>query len=95
MIACTTSPIASALLKKFMNWDSSEGVWELILPLPTNVTIDLGKLEPPIDRARITAGDLAGALMEFEAVVGPQEGLTYESVSVGGGSVSILGLREN
>jgi len=33
--------------------------------------------------------------MEFEAVVGPQEGLTYESVSVGGGSVSILGLREN
>lgn len=89
MSVCTVSPIAQALLKKIMNWDSCEGIWELRVPVPSRVILIISDMKPVPEIGETT---LVDALVEIDEVIESQEGLDYVGTVVDRGSITIHGL---
>ena len=90
MTTCTASPIAQALLKNIMKWDSSEGIWELRIPVPSQVTLFIKDMKPVPEIGETT---LVDALVEVDEAIELQEGLDYVGTSLTRDAITIYGLR--
>lgn len=76
-------PFAAALAKQFATWDATEKTWELHIPFPSCVEINMGDVPLPENIDDEEEGQCPfDAMLDIAGIIESIEGLTYNNVGI-------------